>query len=46
MAKKVITEEGEVSAIDKMYAKYKKTEQIIALFFYFIDIISCLFLPG
>ena len=28
MAKKVITEEGELSAIDKMYAKYKKTDQI------------------
>jgi recombination protein RecA len=28
MAKKVKTEEGELSAIDKMYAKYKKTEQI------------------
>ena len=28
MAKKVITEEGELSAIDKMYAKYRKTDQI------------------
>lgn len=28
MAKKKETEEGELSAIDKMYAKYKKTEQI------------------
>lgn len=28
MAKKVKTEEGELSAIDKMYAKYKKTDQI------------------
>ena len=29
MAKKVKEEEdGELSAIDKMYAKYKKTEQI------------------
>ena len=28
MAKKVKVEEGELSAIDKMYAKYKKTDQI------------------
>ena len=28
MAKKVVVESGELSAIDKMYAKYKKTEQI------------------
>lgn len=28
MAKKEKTEDGELSAIDKMYAKYKKTEQI------------------
>lgn len=28
MAKKVKTEEGELSALDKMYAKYKKTDQI------------------
>lgn len=28
MAKKKETEEGELSAIDKMYAKYRKTEQI------------------
>lgn len=28
MAKKVKTEEGELSAIDKMYAKYRKTDQI------------------
>ena len=28
MAKKVAVESGELSAIDKMYAKYKKTEQI------------------
>lgn len=28
MAKKATSEEGELSAIDKMYAKYKKTEQI------------------
>ena len=28
MAKKVKEEDGELSAIDKMYAKYKKTEQI------------------
>jgi len=28
MAKKTTVEDGELSAIDKMYAKYKKTEQI------------------
>lgn len=28
MAKKVKTEEGELSALDKMYAKYRKTDQI------------------